>query len=77
MNTSPIDAWKDPAYRSSLTPDQLAALPPNPAGSNWSGLDESQVRQIVGAVESDANAQAESGGYICTYTTETCFCCPP
>ena len=25
-------AWKDEEYRNSLTPPQLAALPPNPAG---------------------------------------------
>jgi mersacidin/lichenicidin family type 2 lantibiotic len=28
-----IRAWKDAAYRRSLTPDQLAALPANPAGA--------------------------------------------
>ena len=31
----PIDverAWKDEEYRNSLTPEQLAQLPPNPAG---------------------------------------------
>jgi len=27
-----IRAWKDEAYRASLTASQLAALPPNPAG---------------------------------------------
>jgi mersacidin/lichenicidin family type 2 lantibiotic len=26
-------AWKDPEYRKSLTPEQLAGLPPNPAGT--------------------------------------------
>lgn len=31
----PVDiarAWKDEEYRNSLTPQQLAQLPPNPAG---------------------------------------------
>ena len=31
----PIDiarAWKDEEYRNNLTPEQLAQLPPNPAG---------------------------------------------
>lgn len=28
-----IRAWKDPAFRSSLTEAERAALPPNPAGS--------------------------------------------
>lgn len=27
-----VRAWKDEEYRSSLTPEQLVALPPNPAG---------------------------------------------
>ncbi len=31
-NIDVIRAWKDEAYRNSLTPDQLAALPENPAG---------------------------------------------
>jgi mersacidin/lichenicidin family type 2 lantibiotic len=26
-------AWKDPEYRKSLTPEELASLPPNPAGN--------------------------------------------
>jgi mersacidin/lichenicidin family type 2 lantibiotic len=25
-------AWKDPEYRKTLTPEELASLPPNPAG---------------------------------------------
>jgi mersacidin/lichenicidin family type 2 lantibiotic len=27
-----VRAWKDPAYRKSLTAEERAALPPNPAG---------------------------------------------
>ena len=27
-----VRAWKDPEYRKSLTPEELASLPPNPAG---------------------------------------------
>lgn len=76
MNDNPISAWKDPALRASLDAQTAAALPAHPAGSTWSALDSSEVRQIVGATTNgDADAQAESGGYICTYTTETCFCC--
>jgi mersacidin/lichenicidin family type 2 lantibiotic len=26
-------AWKDPEYRKTLTPAELASLPPNPAGN--------------------------------------------
>lgn len=28
-----LRAWEDPGFRATLTPDQLAQLPPNPAGS--------------------------------------------
>lgn len=28
-----VRAWKDPAYRKSLTPQELATLPPNPSGT--------------------------------------------
>ena len=27
-------AWKDPEYRKTLTQEELASLPPNPAGSS-------------------------------------------
>jgi mersacidin/lichenicidin family type 2 lantibiotic len=77
MLVNPVDAWKNPAYRASLSAEAIANVPVNPAGSTWSALDQSQVRQIVGGVNGDANEQAESGGYYCTITTETCFCCIP
>lgn len=73
-----VSAWKDSSYRASLTPEELAALPPNPAGASWADADIDQVIQQVGA-DSDANAAPESGGYICTITTEcpilTIICC--
>jgi mersacidin/lichenicidin family type 2 lantibiotic len=28
-----INAWKDPAYRNTLSPAEREALPPNPAGA--------------------------------------------
>ena len=37
-------AWKDEAYRSSLTPEQLAAIPPNPAGE----LTEEDLEDVSG-----------------------------
>ncbi len=39
-------AWKDPDYRNSLTPSQLAALPPNPAGNPE--LSEADLDQTTG-----------------------------
>ncbi len=45
----PIDvvrAWKDEEYRNSLTPDQLAHLPPNPAGDTE--LSEEELDMVAG-----------------------------
>lgn len=33
MSVDITRAWKDPEYRKTLTPDELASLPPNPAGA--------------------------------------------
>ena len=75
-----IAAWKDAAFRASLTPEQVASMPAHPAGATWSALGQSEVKQILGAVsDGDSGALAESGGYICTVTTEECvttWCCP-
>ncbi len=45
-NIDVIRAWKDEAYRDSLTPDQLAALPENPAG--FVELDDQALEIPVG-----------------------------
>ena len=37
-------AWKDEEYRNSLTPEQLATIPPNPAGE----LSEEELNGIDG-----------------------------
>jgi mersacidin/lichenicidin family type 2 lantibiotic len=31
MTVDIVRAWKDPEYRKSLSPEELASLPPNPA----------------------------------------------
>ena len=33
MQIDIVKAWKDPNYRASLSPEQLAAVPENPAGT--------------------------------------------
>jgi mersacidin/lichenicidin family type 2 lantibiotic len=53
-----IRAWKDEEYRQSLTEEELAALPENPAG-------------LVEQAESVLR-QAE-GGYVVQPTLNTCF----
>ena len=66
-NVDVIRAWKDPLYRASLTADELAQLPPHPAG----------------LIElSDDRLKAASGGALTTapectsYTVGLRRCCP-
>jgi len=39
-------AWKDPEYRKSLTTEELASLPPNPAGTGE--LSDEDLNKTVG-----------------------------
>jgi mersacidin/lichenicidin family type 2 lantibiotic len=34
MAVDVVRAWKDPEYRKTLTPEELASLPENPAGDS-------------------------------------------
>ena len=45
-STRIIRAWKDPDYRNSLSADELALLPDNPAG--FISLSEEQLREVNG-----------------------------
>ena len=40
-------AWKDPEYRKTLTAEELASLPPNPAGP--AELSNEDLEQVSGA----------------------------
>ncbi|HYU32096.1 MAG TPA: mersacidin/lichenicidin family type 2 lantibiotic [Thermoanaerobaculia bacterium] len=42
-----IRAWKDPAYRAALSPDELAQLPSHPSGILE--LQEEQLKDVSGA----------------------------
>jgi mersacidin/lichenicidin family type 2 lantibiotic len=46
--TDVIRAWKDPVYRATLTPEQIASLPEHPAGAIE--LADEKVRYVYGAV---------------------------
>ena len=46
MTIDIVRAWKDAEYRKSLTPEQLASLPPNPVEA--SPMSEEQLDAIVG-----------------------------
>lgn len=41
-----VRAWKDPIYRQSLTPDQLAQLPPNPVEDEE--LSDEELIEVAG-----------------------------
>lgn len=71
-----IRAWKDPAFRATLSPEQLSALPANPAGLSAVELNESELNEVVGGVASETAVNCGcSSGYICTFTTECGWPC--
>lgn len=45
-----IRAWEDPEYRKSLSADELAALPGNPAGAIE--LTDAELGHVVGGAQS-------------------------
>lgn len=45
-----IRAWEDPDFRSSLSPDELAALPDHPAGAIE--LTDAELGGVLGAAQS-------------------------
>lgn len=45
-----VRAWKDPAFRAGLSPEERAELPENPSGEALAELDESGLRQAVGGI---------------------------
>jgi len=44
-----IRAWKDPAYRNSLTASERASLPPNPAGAIE--ISDTDLGKVTGGVD--------------------------
>lgn len=51
MNTAMIvQAWKDPAYRASLLPEQRAELPENPSGRPLTELEDPELEDVTGGV---------------------------
>lgn len=72
-----VQAWKDPAYRSSLTEAQREELPAHPSGVNIKELDETDLQYILGAAAPPSILKV-SCGHWCTLTTECpflSFCC--
>lgn len=68
MNTETIvRAWKDPAFRASLAPEQRAALPDNPSGSPLTDLEESELGDVVGGRPFPVTDPA-----LCCFLTQFC-----
>lgn len=56
-----VRAWTDPGYRITLSPEQLAAMPANPAGELF-------TREEMGTISSDSQP---SEPIVCQHTTIT------
>ena len=52
-----IRAWKDPVYRATLTPEELAELPSHPSGALE--LQDEQLRGVSAAAETTAQTCTE------------------
>jgi mersacidin/lichenicidin family type 2 lantibiotic len=59
MKVDVARAWKDQEYRKTLSAEQLASLPPNPAGS--ASLSEADLDKVSGG-----GATAGATGTFCT-----------
>ncbi len=46
-----IQAWKDPAFRARLSPEQRAALPESPSGRSLTEIDDEELGDIIGGRE--------------------------
>jgi mersacidin/lichenicidin family type 2 lantibiotic len=50
MAVDVVRAWKDPEYRKTLTPEELASLPENPAGA--AEVSDEDIGNVSGGVKS-------------------------
>jgi mersacidin/lichenicidin family type 2 lantibiotic len=66
-----VRAWKDPEYRKTLTPEELASLPENPAGKPELTADD--LANVVGgaAVIGERSSEPE-GTYVCCTGPSSC-----
>ena len=65
-----VRAWKDPAYFASLSPEEQALVPANPAG-DFAAVD---MEQVVGGRSGAVSARLAAS---CTNKTSTCCNCKP
>lgn len=51
MNTEAIiRAWKDPAFRARLTPEERSEVPENPSGTPVTELNDSELGDVNGGI---------------------------
>jgi len=71
-----VRAWKDEEYRNSLTPEQLAQLPPNPAGDV--DLSEEELEEIAGGtykfIRPGGGGIPQSIGLTCLPNSANLYC---
>ncbi len=61
-----IRAWKDPEYRSRLSPEQRATLPAHPSGEALTELDEAELELASGGLGIGPETQGHrSSLWIC------------
>jgi mersacidin/lichenicidin family type 2 lantibiotic len=74
MKVDIVRAWKDKRYRQSLSPEEQALLPENPAGAI--SLTDEDLGRIAGGVFTRRND--ETNGLCCPRETFTALliCCP-
>jgi mersacidin/lichenicidin family type 2 lantibiotic len=67
-------AWKDAEYRKTLTPEELATLPPNPAGD--SALKADELEKISGGISWPETLEAKCATpvVICSLPTTEAGC---
>jgi mersacidin/lichenicidin family type 2 lantibiotic len=69
-----IRAWKDPAFRASLSTEERATLPESPSGRSMTELEESELGEISGGgVPGGTNYSVDT--FRCP--APTYFCPPP
>ena len=59
-----IRSWEDPEYRSSLSAEERAALPENPAGAIE--LTDAELNEVVGAAQSGASVGCNTKTCVAT-----------
>ena len=71
VNRKIIRAWKDPAYRNTLSEAERAALPPNPAGSIE--LSDADLGKISGGAITPFTYALYCQSFYCSFRCITYF----